>query len=245
MERSVVLIDRSVPRTIIISLLVSLTIGTCAYIGLLQLIATLLLPGFVLGLLIVIWRLPWTQRTFIKNRTRQRFLDQVYRSGGFVEDEEVEDRVTRIGQRVALAAGHSIDAIEFCVVNDQYIYAYVYPLTNIVAISKGMYEDFRNDDELASVLAHEVAHISMAGKAGHLPATLEESRAHEFNADQLAVVFATKAGFDPRRFTQCLWRYMGYRFLGGDEFHHDKDSTHPSTLHRIIAVNRLIQSPVN
>jgi predicted Zn-dependent protease len=152
---------------------------------------------------------------------------------------------SRVGQRVALAAGHSIDAIEFYVVNDQYIYAYAYPLTHIVAISKGMYDDFRNDDELASILAHEVAHICMDGKTGHLPTTLEESRAHEFNADQLAVEFVTRAGFDPRRFMQCLWRYMGYKFLGGDGFYHDKDSTHPSTVHRIRAVNRLIDSPIS
>lgn len=233
------------PKSFLISLTVSLAICGSVYIGLLPLLATLLLPGLILGILISAWHLPWTQRAFTKNRTRQKFLDQVYRSGGFVEDEEVEGRVTRIGQRVALAAGLSIDAIEFCVVNDQYIYAYVYPLTNIVAISKGMFEDFRNDDELASVLAHEVAHISMAGKTGHLPATLEESRAHEFNADQLAVDFVTRAGFDPHRFMQCLWRYMGYRFLGGDGFYHDKDSTHPSTMHRIIAVNRLIDSPIS
>jgi len=233
------------PKSFLISLSISLAICGIAYIGLLPLIAILLLPGFVLGLLISVWRLPWTQRAFIKNRTRQRFLDQVYRSDGFVEDEEVEGRVTRIGQRVAVAAGHSIDAIEFCVLNDQYIYAYAYPLANIVAISKGMYEDFRNDDELASVLAHEVAHISMTGKGGHLPATLEESRTHEFSADQLAVEFVTRAGFNPRRFMQCLWRYMGYKILAGDGFYHDKDSTHPSTIHRIIAVNRLIDSPIS
>ena len=217
------------PKSFLISLTVSLAICGSAYIGLLPLLATLLLPGLILGLLIGVWHLPWVQRAFAKNRTRQRFLDQVYRSGGFVEDEEVEDRVTRIGQRVALAGGLSIDAIEFCVVNDQYIYAYVYPLTYIVASSKGMYEDFRNDNELASVLAHEVAHICMDGKTGHLPATLEESRLHESNADQLAVEFVTRAGFDPRSFAQCFWRYLGYSFRMGDDIHNDSVSTHPST----------------
>ena len=231
---------RPVPRTITISILVSLTIGGCAYIGLFPLLVTLLLPGLTLGILISVWRLPWTQRAFTKNRVRQRFLDQVYRSGGFVEDEEVKDRVTRVGQRVALAAGHSYDAIEFCVVNDQYIYAYAYPLTQIAAISKGMYEDFRNDDELASVLAHEVAHICMVGKTGHLPATLEESRAHESNADQLAVEFVTRAGFNPRAFAQCFWRYMGYRFRADGNIHNEQETTHPSTLKRIAMINMAI-----
>ncbi len=228
---------RPVPRTITISLLVSLTIGTCAYIGLLPLLATLLLPGVVLGLLIGIWRLQWIQWAFTKHQIRKRFFDEVYRSGGFVEDEEVEDRVTRIGQRVALAAGRSIDAIEFCVVNDQYIYAYVYPLINIVAISKGMYEDFRNDNELASVLAHEVAHIYMGDKTGHPPATFKESRSHESNADELALEFVRRAGFDPRAFAQCFWRYMGYRFQTEGKIHNEQGSTHPSNLQRIAMIN--------
>ena len=228
------------PKSFLVSLSVSLAICGTAYIGLLPLLSILLLPAFIVFLLVFIWHLPWTQRAFTKNRTRQRFLDQVYRSGGFVEDEEVEDRVTRIGQRVALAAGHSIDAIEFCVVNDQYIYAYAYPLAHIVAISKGMYEDFRNDDELASVLAHEVAHISMVGKTGHLPATLEESRAHESNADQLAVEFVTRAGFNPRAFAQCFWRYIGYRFRAHGNIHNEQETTHPSTLKRIAMINMAI-----
>ena len=228
------------PKSFLVSLSVSLAICGTAYIGLLPILATVLLPGLILGILIGVWHLPWTQCAFAKNRARQRFLDQVYRSGGFVEDEEVEGRVTRIGQRVALAAGHSIDAIEFCVVNDQYIYAYAYPLAHIVAISKGMYEDFRNDDELASVLAHEVAHICMDGKTGHLPATLEESRAHESNADQLAVEFVTRAGFNPRAFAQCFWRYMGYRFQTEGNIHNEQETTHPSTLKRIAMINMAI-----
>ena len=228
------------PKSFLVSLSVSLAICGTAYIGLLPLLSILLLPAFIVFLLVFIWHLPWTQRAFPKNRTRRRFLDQVYRSGGFVEDEEVEDRVTRIGERVALAAEHSNDAIEFCVVNDRYIYAYAYPLTHIVAISKGMYEDFRNDDELASVLAHEVAHICMDGKTGHLPATLEESRAHESNADQLAVEFVRKVGFDPRAFAQCFWRYMGYRFRADGNIHNEQETTHPSTLKRIAMINMAI-----
>ena len=232
------------PKSFLISLTVSLAICGSAYIGLLPLLATLLLPGLILGILISAWHLPWTQRAFTKNRTRQKFLDQVYRSGGFVEDEEVEDRVTRVGRRVALAAGHSVDAIEFCVVKDQYIYACVYPLTNIVAISKGMYEDFRNDDELASVLAHEVAHICMYSETGQIPATLTASKVWESKADQLAVEFVTRAGFDARRFAQCFWRYMGYQFLMGGDISDDKASTHPSYLKRIIAINRSIESQI-
>ena len=207
-------------------------------------LATVLLPGLILGILIHVWHLPWAQRAFAKNRTWQRFLDQVYRSGGFVEDEEVEDRVTRVGRRIALAAGHSVDAIEFCVVKDQYIYACVCPMTNIVAISKGMYEDFRNDDELASVLAHEVAHICMYNKTGQIPVTLTASKVWESKADLLAVELVTRAGFDARRFAQCFWRYMGYQFLMGGDISNDKASTHPSYLKRIIDINRSIESQI-
>ena len=182
------------PKSFLISLTVSLAICGSADIGLLPLLATLLLPGLILGLLIAIWRLQWIQWAFTKHQVRKRFFDQVYRSGGFVEDEVIENHVIGIGQKITLAAGKRVNSIDFCVVNDEHIHAFAF-LPNIVAISKGMYEDFRNDDEIASVLAHEVGHIVMNSHGGWITTSLEQSRADEYTADQLAIEFSKKAGF--------------------------------------------------
>ena len=229
------------PKSFLISLTVSLTICGSAYIGLLPLLATLLFPGFVLGLLIGIWRIQWV---FMKHQARKRFFDQVYRSGGFVEDEVIENHVIGIGQKITLAAGKPVNSIEFCVVNDEYIHAFAYP-PNIVAISKGMYEDFRNDDEMASVLAHEVGHIVMNSRDGWIKTSLEQSRTNEYKADQLAIEFSKKAGYEPSALTKWHWRIMGYRYRMGQRIvRDDSSSTHPSGLNRIIAVNRLIESPI-
>ena len=232
------------PRTITISILVSLTIGACAYIGLLPLLAILLLPGLILGLLIGIWRLQLIQWAFTKHQVRKRFFDQVYRSGGFIEDEVIENHVIGIGQKITLAAGKRVNSIDFCVVNDECIHAFAF-FPNIVAISKGMYEDFRNDDEMASVLAHEVGHIVMNSRDGWIKTSLEQSRTNEYMADQLAVEFARKAGYEPSALTKWHWRIMGYRYRMGGNIHDHPQSTHPSTVHRIRAVNRLIDSPIS
>ena len=227
------------PRTITISILVSLAIGACAYIGLLPLLATLLLPGLILGLLIAIWRLQWIQWAFTKYQIRKRFFDQVSRLGGFVEDEVIENHVIGIGQKITLAAGKRVNSIDFFVVNDERIHAFAFP-PNIVAISKGMYEDFRNDDEMASVLAHEVGHIVMNSHGGWITMSLEQSRVDEYTADQLAIEFSKKAGYEPKAYGRYHWRIMGYGYRAGQSISKDdSSSTHPSYLKRITRLNEI------
>ena len=85
-------------RPIAVSLLVALAIGWSAYVGLLPVLAILLLPGLLLGLLIGVWRLPWAQWVFPKHRARKRFLDEIARYGGFVEDRRIVNQVHRVGE---------------------------------------------------------------------------------------------------------------------------------------------------
>lgn len=232
-------------RTITVSLLVALAIGWSASTGLLPVLAILLLPGFLLGLLIGVWRLPWAQWVFPKHQARKRFLDDIARRGGFVGDQRIVNQVHRVGEKITAAAGQRTDSITFCVLNSKYIQAFAaYP--NYVVITMGMYRDFCNQDELASVLAHEVGHIVMNKCRGWRKKSLKECREEEYQADQIAVELTKKAGYEPRAYGQHHWRTMGYAHRAGlSIFKDDSSSTHPSDLNRIIAINRLIHSPVN
>ena len=97
------------PKSLLISLTVSLAIGWSAYVGLLPVLAIPLLPGLLLGLLIGVWRLPWSQWVFAKHQARKRFVDEIARHGGFVEDQRIVNRVNRVGEKITAATGRELD----------------------------------------------------------------------------------------------------------------------------------------
>ena len=225
------------PKSLLISLTVSLAIGWSAYVGLLPVLAIPLLPGLLLGLLIGVWRLPWSQWVFAKHQARKRFVDEIARHGGFVEDQRIVNQVHRVGEKITATAGQRTDSITFYVLNSKYIHAFAaYP--NYVVITMGMYQHLCNEDELASLLAHEVGHILISNRTGWPRNTLEGCREEEYQADLLAVELTEKAGYDPTALGQLHWRTMGYRYRAGKSiFQDDSSSIHPSHLKRIFNLN--------
>ncbi len=208
-----------------------------------------LIPIFLFFLVIfIVVTCPWTtariQRAIDYSLTEKRFRDEAARRGGLTNDQRISDHVQRVGEKITAAAGQRAGSIMFYVLNSDYIGASAaYP--NYVVVTMGMYRDFRNEDELASVLAHEVGHIVMNKRGDWAKQSLEECREEEYQADQLAVEWAKKAGYDPSAFGQHHWRTMGYEHqMGQSIFKDDSSSTHPSKLKRIIAVNRLIEPPI-
>src|SRR5262245_35159623 len=69
-------------------------------------------------------------------------------------------RVTRIGKRLAAYAPGARFPYEFRVVNDSGINAFALP-GGFVYVNKGALDAARNEDEIAAVIAHEIAHVSM------------------------------------------------------------------------------------
>lgn len=65
-----------------------------------------------------------------------------------------------------------------------------------ILLYKGMLRAVRNDDELAAVLGHELAH----GKLGHRGST----HRNEYAADSLGMVYMSRAGFNRCRGAKIL-----------------------------------------
>jgi predicted Zn-dependent protease len=69
-------------------------------------------------------------------------------------------RVTRIGKRLAAYAPGARFPYEFRVVNDAGINAFALP-GGFVYVNKGALDAARSEDEIAAVIAHEIAHVSL------------------------------------------------------------------------------------
>lgn len=69
-------------------------------------------------------------------------------------------RVTRIGRRLAAVAPGARFPYEFRVVNSGQINAFALP-GGFVYINRGALNAARSDDEVAAVLAHEIAHVAL------------------------------------------------------------------------------------
>jgi len=82
-------------------------------------------------------------------------------------------------------------------------------------------------DELAAILAHELAHNAL----GHRKAEAKIQRLHELQADRLMPYLMARAGFDPNA-AVALWQRFETRRLGGLV----PSATHPPWSERLRAV---------
>lgn len=83
---------------------------------------------------------------------------QVEKKLDISEDATLKERVDRIGQRIADVCDRKDIAYHFEVLSEDKINAFALP-GGYVFIYKGILDKLSSDDEIACVLAHEVAHI--------------------------------------------------------------------------------------
>ena len=189
-----------------------------------------------------LWGYPSIRRPIQSYIAKRRISYEESQPCVLIKDTEINQHIERVGCEIEAAAGLPKHSVTFFVLNDRRFYAGAC-WTNIVIISTGMYRDFRNDDEMAAILGHEVGHIVIWKEQGLLESGLEEGRAVEFQADKLGVEFANKAGYNPNAAVQWGWRMMVYQYqMGLDIFADDSSSIHPSQIKRIRAINQLLES---
>ena len=194
-----------------------------------------------------------------------------------LENDNLTEYVNLVGQTIAI---HSDDPItyggyHFAVLDTDEINAFASP-GGIILITKGMIDQTQSEDELAAVLAHEVAHINhkdgvsaiqkarLTGVAtliateaakSYSPAEISKlvslfegsvddvfktlvingyGKSQEYSADESALIYLSRAGYDPQALEIVLERLMqqGQASSGGIM------KTHPATGDRIERVKR-------
>ena len=110
-----------------------------------------------------------------ENRLGRAIMAQIRASGELVEDPQVTEYINEIGYRLA-AQANSDGAHEFSffVVDNPVINAFALP-GGFIGVHTGLLEATRNEDELAGVLAHEVAHVTQRHIARRIHANQRQS----------------------------------------------------------------------
>lgn len=153
----------------------------------------------------------------------------------FVDGEAIETETTT-------ACGYPITLVYSPAVN-------AYATGRAIRVTTGMME-FADDDELAVIIGHELAHNTeghvykiIAGRIAGL-GTGRFSRIFESEADYVGLYYAARAGFDINQATG-IWRRMGLRSIRAL----DRAKSHPTTPERyvrlsgaILEIERKIQS---
>lgn len=151
-----------------------------------------------------------------------------------VEDQLLQERVDRIGQRIAAVSDRRDLVYFFKVLDLEPVNATALP-GGYIYINRGLIEKAKDDNELACVIAHEIGHLAARHQMKRLQAGLgysllqalaigaqvdprairgadiaatqlflAYSRADELQADRLGVRYAKRAGYDPRAMIRFL-----------------------------------------
>ncbi len=193
-----------------------------------------------------------------------RVIEQRFR---VCQDQELQWLVERIGRRIAPSSSRSDVDFTFRVLEEREINALSVP--GYVYVNRGLINATNaNPDELAAVIAHEVAHTTERHMAKQMERvygatfllnafvtenaninTLAEiavelalrgnSRQDERAADAQAVRFMSRAGYDPYGMVRFFERLL--KETGDTRGLNKYLSTHPSTSERISRIRALIE----
>ncbi|MDX1405917.1 MAG: M48 family metalloprotease [Woeseiaceae bacterium] len=124
----------------------------------------------------------------------RQIMAHIRASGDVIEDPLVTEYVNEIGHRIAAQANtDGVYKFSFFVIDDPAINAFALP-GGFIGVHTGLLEATRNEDELAGVLAHEVAHVTQRHIARSIHAGSRQSIMSM--AIMLGAILAAAAGAD-------------------------------------------------
>ena len=86
-------------------------------------------------------------------------MRQVHASGAYLDDPEVNGYLNALGQRLVLASTGARQDYEFFAINDPGVNAFALP-GGFIGINAGLILLTQTESELASVVAHEISHVT-------------------------------------------------------------------------------------
>jgi len=94
-----------------------------------------------------------------EKRIKFQIMQQVYSSSSVINDPEINDYLNNMGQELIDSGTGSRKEINFFLVQDNSINAFAM-LGNVIGIHSGLLLAANTESELASVLSHEIAHLT-------------------------------------------------------------------------------------
>lgn len=161
------------------------------------------------------------------NQIAQQIINELYIAKNKPINEKLDtvqyDRVKKIVDRIISVSHLSGESWDAYLVPDDDFNAYTTGGTKIV-INKGLLDQVKNDDEIAAVLGHEIAHVAanhiFEGQANALAESIKSSKvvkrqsfqsaftmANEEEADKIGTLYAVLAGYDPYA-ASSIWKRM-------------------------------------
>ena len=94
-----------------------------------------------------------------ESETSRRAHAEIIKAYGAYEDQAIQDYVSEVGQRVARVSDLPANEFKFLVVDDESINAFTTGCC-YVYVHRGLLQHLNSEAELASVLGHEIAHVT-------------------------------------------------------------------------------------
>lgn len=95
-----------------------------------------------------------------ERRIGEQIIQQIrWRDAAYLDDPEIEEYVNRLGHRLVAASEDPLREFDFFVVRDPTLNAFALP-GGYIGVHSGLILAARSESELASVLGHEIAHVT-------------------------------------------------------------------------------------
>ena len=146
-----------------------------------------------------------------------------------------QEKVLKVGQKIMID-NKIPERVPLFVSSKKNINAYSNTYDKTVTIYEGMFMYIDNDDELAYVLSHEIAHsVEAYGGIIKYLAMQANSKKYEYKADLNGIDYMVKAGYDP-----IAAITMGNKFFGEPIWDWGFTYTHPKGSKRLIEMYKYI-----